>query len=188
MASFKYSTNGLNLTKQFEGQELTAYQDSVGVWTIGYGHTGTDVKRGLAVTEDQATTLLAADVAWAVTCVNKSVTSAINQNQFDALVDFVFNLGCASFGQSTLLKYLNKGQFAAAAKEFPKWNKAGGRVLAGLTRRRLAEQALFNTPVAGANTVELRATGASLKKAAKKSAKKRAGSPVSKKKAGRKRA
>ncbi len=76
MANFKYSAAGLALTKQFEGLELKAYQDSVGVWTIGYGHTGTDVKPGLVITEAQASVLLAADVAWAVTCVNKSVTSA----------------------------------------------------------------------------------------------------------------
>jgi lysozyme len=143
MANFKYSAAGLELTKQFEGLELKAYQDSVGVWTIGYGHTGTDVKAGLTITEDQASVLLAADVAWAVTCVNKSVTSAINQNQFDAMVDFVFNLGCAAFGGSTLLKMVNAGDFAGAAGQFGRWNKAGGKVLAGLTKRRTAEAALF---------------------------------------------
>lgn len=147
MANFKYSSAGLQLTKQFEGCRLTAYQDQVGVWTIGYGHTGSDVHEGLTIAEDQATTLLAADVAWAVTCVNKSVKSSINQNQFDALVDFVFNLGCASFGQSTLLRDLNAGKIAAAAQQFLRWNKAGGKVVAGLTRRRQAEADLFNTPV-----------------------------------------
>ncbi|HEY0163577.1 MAG TPA: lysozyme [Edaphobacter sp.] len=162
MANFKYSTNGLNLTKQAEGVRLTAYQDSVGVWTIGYGHTGSDVKKGLTITEDQATTLLEADVAWAVTCVNKSVSAAINQNQFDALVDFVFNLGCANFGQSTLLRLLNEDQFEGASEEFPKWNKAKKKVLPGLTKRRAAEQALFNTPVkdgATANLIQAHAAG-----------------------------
>jgi lysozyme len=143
MANFKYSAAGLALTKQFEGLELKAYQDSVGVWTIGYGHTGTDVKPGLTITEAQATVLLAADVAWAVTCVNKSVTSAINQNQFDAMVDFVFNLGCAAFAQSTLLRMVNAGDFAGAAGQFGRWNKAKGKVLAGLTKRRQGEMALF---------------------------------------------
>src|SRR5882757_9706835 len=85
MANFRYSGAGLTVTKQFEGCLLTAYQDQVGVWTIGYGHTGTDVKEELTVTDDQASVLLAADIAWAVTCVNKLVKSAINQNQFDAL-------------------------------------------------------------------------------------------------------
>ena len=159
MANFKYSSTGLALTKQFEGCELKAYQDQVGVWTIGYGHTGTDVKKGLTITEEQASILLAADVAWAVTCVNKSVKVAINQNQFDALVDFVFNLGCANLGQSTLLRLLNEGQYSDAAKEFLRWNRAGGKVVAGLTRRRQAEMDLFNQPAANA---PVRATGSLL--------------------------
>jgi lysozyme len=150
MANFKYSANGLALTERFEGLRLQAYQDSVGVWTIGYGHTSPDVHAGLTITEDQAIILLTADVAWAVACVNKAVTSAINQNQFDALVDFTFNLGCASLVQSTLLQLLNAGNFAAAAPQFLRWNKAGGKVLKGLTLRRQAEMDLFNTPVAAA--------------------------------------
>jgi lysozyme len=150
MANLKYSAAGLELTKQFEGLQLKAYQDSVGVWTVGYGHTGTDVKPGLTITEAQASVLLAADVAWAVTCVNKSVTSEINQNQFDALVDFVFNLGCAAFGQSTLLKMVNASDFADAAGQFGRWNKADGKVLPGLTKRRAAEAALFQQPIADA--------------------------------------
>ncbi len=181
MANFKYSADGLALTKSFEGLELTAYQDSVGVWTIGYGHTGTDVHPGLTITEEQASILLAADVAWAVTCVNKSVKSAINQNQFDALVDFTFNLGCASLGQSTLLRLLNAGDSAGAAKEFLRWNKAGGKVLKGLTRRRQAETDLFNTPAMPTGVgLPLRAaafplaTNGAVKKAAKKRATKKA--------------
>jgi lysozyme len=168
MANFKYSANGLVLTKQFEGLILTAYQDSVGVWTIGYGHTGTDVQPGLTITEEQATILLAADVAWAVTCVNKSVKSAINQNQFDALVDFTFNLGCANLGQSTLLRLVNAANFAAAAKEFLRWNKAGGKVLNGLTRRRQAETDLFNTPIRTRGAVRSIKASKSAKKTAKK--------------------
>jgi lysozyme len=147
MPNFKYSKAGLALTQGFEDCKLAAYQDPVGIWTIGYGHTGTDVVERLTITQDQAEILLAADVAWAVTCVNKSVKSAINQNQFDALVDFVFNLGCAKFGNSTLLQLVNATEFARAAKEFSKWNKAGGKVLRGLTRRRQAEASLFQTAV-----------------------------------------
>jgi lysozyme len=147
MANFKYSANGLALTEKFEGLRLQAYQDSVGVWTIGYGHTGPDVQSGLTITEEQAEILLAADVAWAVACVNKAVTSGINQNQFDSLVDFTFNLGCASLVQSTLLRLLNAGDFAAAAPQFLRWNKAGGKVLRGLTLRRQAEMNLFTTPI-----------------------------------------
>ncbi len=174
MSDFSYSSNGLALTEKFEGLRLTAYQDSVGVWTIGYGHTGADVAQGLTITNDQAGILLAADVAWAVTCVNKAVSATINQNQFDAMVDFTFNLGCAAFTGSTLLKMVNAGNFAGAAGQFIRWNKAGGRVRAGLTKRRQAETALFKTPVA-----TLRAAGIALtaakepkKAAAKKKPKK----------------
>jgi len=147
MANFEYSVAGLALTEQFEGLELEAYQDQVGVWTVGYGHTGPDVKEGLTITEEEASILLAADVAWAVTCVNKSVTANINQNQFDAMVDFVFNLGCARLVQSTLLKMVNAGDFDGAAQQFLRWNKAGGKVIRGLTKRRHAEADLFAQPV-----------------------------------------
>jgi lysozyme len=150
MANFKYGASGLALTERSESLRLDAYQDSVGVWTIGYGHTGTDVREGLTITEAQAVVLLSADVAWAVTCVNKFVTAAINQNQFDALVDFTFNLGGASLAQSMLLRLLNAGDFAGAAAQFLRWNKAGGKVLRGLTIRRQAEMDLFNTPAAQA--------------------------------------
>jgi lysozyme len=173
VANFKYSSNGLALTKSFEGIELKAYQDSVGVWTIGYGHTGTDVKRGLVITQPQADILLAADVAWAVTAVNKAVTAPINQNQFDALVDFTFNLGAANFATSTLLRLLNAGDYAGAAAQFIRWNKAKGKVLAGLTRRRQAETDLFNTPVVMRAGISLKAVAKkTAKKAKKKSAKK----------------
>lgn len=148
MANFKYSANGLALTEKFEGLRLDAYQDSVGIWTIGYGHTGPDVQPSLTITQEQAEILLAADIAWAAACVDKAVTSAINQNQFDALVDFTFNLGCASLVQSSLLRLVNAGDFAGAAQQFLRWNKAGGQVLKGLTVRRQAEMDLFNMRVA----------------------------------------
>ena len=147
MANFKYSDNGLQMTKDFEQLKLTAYQDSKGVWTIGYGHTG-GIQKGMTITEAQASLFLAADVAWAVTCVNKSVTAKINQNQFDAMVDLVFNIGCAAFSGSTLLRKLNAADFAGAAAEFARWNKSGGKVLRGLTRRRQAEADLFSKPIA----------------------------------------
>ena len=187
MANFRYSSNGLELTKQFEGLELKAYQDSVGVWTIGYGHTGTDVVPGMKISEGQATILLAADVAWAVTCVNKSVKSAINQNQFDALVDFTFNLGCANLGSSTLLRLLNAGDFAGAAAQFIRWNKAGGKVLAGLTRRRQAEAMIFSNPVAPMRTgVALQAEAP--KKTAKKMTPKKSTKKMAKKVSAKKKA
>jgi lysozyme len=146
MADLTYSNQGVALTKRFEGLRLTAYQDQVGVWTIGYGHTGRSVHGGMTITEEQADLLLTSDLASAVTCVNHAVTSAISQNQFDALVDFVFNLGCGSLLGSTLLRSVNAGDFTAAAGQFPLWDHAGGKVIPGLLKRRQAEMALFQTP------------------------------------------
>lgn len=138
-----YSANGLALTQQFEGCLLTAYQDSVGVWTIGFGHTA-GVTPDMTCTVEQAQDWLAQDVNWAVQAASQYVTVPLTQGQFDALVDFTFNLGVGNLVHSTLLRKLNAGDYAGAADEFLKWNMAGGTVLAGLTRRRLAEQALFN--------------------------------------------
>lgn len=138
-----YSKDGLALTERFEGCSLTAYQDMVGVWTIGYGHTGRDVVPGLIITQDQANALLVSDIAGAVAYVNQVVTTALQQNQFDALVDFVFNLGRAAFGGSTMLKQLNASNFVAAAGQFVLWDHAGGQVVRGLLLRRQAEAAMF---------------------------------------------
>lgn len=145
MAKFTYSDAGLNLTKQFEGLSLTSYQDQVGVWTIGYGHTGPNVHGGMTITEAQAELLLESDVAAAVTGVNRAVTAQIQQNHFDALVDFAFNLGCASLLSSTLLRLINAGDLAAAAPQFLLWDHAGGVVVPGLLRRRQAEMDLFQS-------------------------------------------
>ena len=140
-----YSNEGLSMTEQFEGLRLTAYQDQTGTWTIGYGHTGPDVHSGLTITQEHAQALLAQDVSSSSACVNNAVTVPLSQNQFDALVDFVFNLGCAAFTGSTLLRELNAGNFTGAAAQFPLWDHAGGVVVAGLLRRRQAEQALFTS-------------------------------------------
>jgi lysozyme len=148
MPSFSYDDAGLKLTKSFEGLSLSAYADQGGVWTIGYGHTGPGVHAGLTITQEQADAFLESDVAAAVTAVNRLVTSAINQNQFDALVDFAFNLGVASLSQSTLLRDVNAGNFAAAGPQFLLWDHVHGVVVPGLLRRRQAEETLFNTPVA----------------------------------------
>lgn len=147
MANFTYGDAGLALTKSFEGCLLTAYADQGGVWTIGYGHTGPGVHVGLTVTQDQADAFLESDVAGSVECVNKLVTADISQNQFDALVDFVFNLGCASLAQSSLLQDVNAGDFSDAAQQFLRWNHVHGVVIPGLTRRRQAEATLFGTAV-----------------------------------------
>ncbi|HEY2466562.1 MAG TPA: lysozyme [Terracidiphilus sp.] len=140
-----YSTKGLALTEQFEGCRLAAYQDQVGVWTIGYGHTGADVKPGMTITSAQAQALLAQDVTSASACVNNVVAVALSQDEFDALVDFVFNLGVGAFSGSTMLRKLNAGDFASAAAQFDLWDRAGGAVVAGLLRRRQEEADLFNS-------------------------------------------
>lgn len=145
MANLTYGEKGLSLTKQFEGLRLAAYQDQRGIWTIGYGHTGPNVHAGLRITEEEADVFLESDIAGAVAGVNRMVTSTVTQNQFDALVDFAFNLGCAGLMRSTLLAWVNAGNFAAAAKEFLLWDHIGGRTVPGLLRRRQAEMELFNT-------------------------------------------
>lgn len=141
------SKNGLALLKSFEGCELTAYQDSVGVWTIGYGWTqpvnGKPVSKGMTISQDTADSLLCSGVVQYEKGVTGLVKVAANQNQFDALVDFAYNLGGKALEGSTLLKKLNAGDYAGAADEFPKWNKAGGKVLNGLVKRRAAERSLF---------------------------------------------
>jgi lysozyme len=143
--NLNYTRNGLSLTEQFEGCSLTAYKDQVGVWTIGYGHTGPDVTSGLTITQDQAQALLAQDVGNAAACVNKVVAIELTQDEFDALVDFVFNLGCAALLGSTLLRDINAGNFADAAQQFLLWDHAGGVVIPGLLRRRQAESGLFQS-------------------------------------------
>lgn len=142
---YEVSENGLALIKEFEGCRLEAYQDSVGVWTIGYGST-IGVKPGMVITQDQADARLKLDAANAVACVNRKVGPALTQNQFNALVSFVFNLGCAALAGSTLLRLINAGELAAAANEFPKWCHAGAQILPGLVARRETEQKLFLTP------------------------------------------
>jgi lysozyme len=140
-----YGGKGLAMTEQFEGCKLTAYQDQVGVWTIGYGHTGPEVVKGRTITIEEAQDLLAMDIRTAATFVNNVVAVALSQEEFDALVDFAFNLGRGRLEGSTLLRELNAGNFAAAAAQFEVWDRAGGAVVAGLLRRRQAEAALFDT-------------------------------------------
>lgn len=133
---------GLKLITTFEGRKLGAYQDSVGVWTIGYGHTKT-ARPGMTITQAQAEQLLQADLEEFEAAVTDAVGVSLNSDQFSALVSFCFNLGAGALFESTLLRVLNQGDFEAAANEFPRWNNAGNQVLLGLTRRRLAERALF---------------------------------------------
>jgi lysozyme len=144
---YELSPKGLASTKRFEGLRLTAYQDSVGVWTIGFGHTGPDVHPGLVITEPQAEALLIADMRSAVACVNAAVKVSLTQGQFDALADFTFNCGRHNFLGSTLLRKLNAGDYDGAAPQFASWDHAGGQVLPGLLARRKAEAALFGGSV-----------------------------------------
>jgi lysozyme len=136
------SQNAVQLVKASEGVELTAYQDSGGVWTIGYGHTA-NVVEGQTITQAQATNLLMLDLATAAAAVNRLVTVSLNQNQFDALVDFVFNEGQGNFARSTLLRLLNARNYQAAAAQFPVWCMDDGQVLQALVTRRAAERELF---------------------------------------------
>ena len=139
------SQTGIDLIKQFEGCKLEAYQCSAGVWTIGYGHTGSDVTKGRKITLTEAESLLKQDLIVHCNNVSKLVKVSLNQNQFDALVSFIYNIGINAFKNSTMLKYLNKGEFYAAAKEFDRWIYAGGKVSEGLKNRRTAEKTLFLT-------------------------------------------
>jgi lysozyme len=147
MTKFKYSDAGFALTRKFEGCKLASYADQGGVWTIGYGHTGPGVHAELTIMQEQANIFLESDIAAAVSCVNRLVTAKINQNQFDALVDFVFNLGCASLSVSQLLRDVNSGNVSDAAVQFLRWDHVKGVVVRGLSLRRQAEVKLFNTPI-----------------------------------------
>ncbi|EML1553620.1 TPA: lysozyme [Enterobacter hormaechei] len=141
------SDKGIALIKQFEGCKLTAYQDSVGVWTIGYGWTqpvdGKPIRAGMTIKQETAERLLKTGLVRYESDVSRLVKVGMTQGQFDALVSFTYNLGARSLSTSTLLRKLNTGDYAGAADEFLRWNKAGGKVLNGLTRRREAERALF---------------------------------------------
>ncbi|MCM6990319.1 lysozyme [Enterobacter hormaechei] len=141
------SDKGIALIKQFEGCKLTAYQDSVGIWTIGYGWTqpvdGKPIRAGMTIKQETAERLLKTGLVSYESDVSRLVKVGVTQGQFDSLVSFTYNLGARSLSTSTLLRKLNAGDYAGAADEFLRWNKAGGKVLNGLTRRREAERALF---------------------------------------------
>lgn len=144
----KLGKKGLELIKSFEGLRLVAYDDGGGVWTIGYGHTK-GVKRGDTCTMEQAEAWLVEDVEEAEDAVKKWVDVPLVQDQFDALVSFVFNVGPGKpglnkgFYSSTMRRLLNQSDYIGASNEFPRWNKDNGKVVAGLTRRREAERRLF---------------------------------------------
>jgi lysozyme len=142
----KISQQGLDLIKKFEGLRLKAYRCPAGVWTIGYGST-VGVVGGQEITEEEAEALLKDDVFQTELYVDSIIKMPLSQEQFDALVSFIFNIGIGAFRYSTMLKKLNKGDDLGAANEFLKWNKATvngvKKPLAGLTKRRIMEKELF---------------------------------------------
>jgi len=169
----KTGTKGIDLIKTSEGLELFSYPDPASPlatllrkkelkltdyskipkweeikgnpWTVGYGHTGSDVVAGLTITAEEAESLLKKDLEKFERAVTKMVVVPLTQNQFDALVSFTYNLGPQSLLGSTLLKKLNNKDYEGAANEFPKWNKAQGKILRGLVSRRAKEKTLFLT-------------------------------------------
>lgn len=136
-------TKNKQLIKDSEGLELKAYLCPAGVWTIGYGDTGPDVKEGLVITKEEAERRLEARLRGFEKGVNALVAVPLSQHQYDALISLVYNIGLGNFKTSTLLRKLNAGDYEGAADEFPRWNKSKGKVLTGLVKRREAERKLF---------------------------------------------
>lgn len=139
------SQKGINLIKKYEGLRLEAYKPvpTEKYWTIGYGHYGSDVTKGMVITESYAEKLLRKDLEKFENYVNKYVKVPLTQEMFDSLVSFSFNVGGGSLQSSTLLKKLNAGDYTGASEEFGKWTKAGGKTLQGLVKRRTEEKTLF---------------------------------------------
>jgi len=136
------SLEGLSLIKKFEGCELEAYKCAAGVWTIGYGSTK-GVKENNTITQEEADNLLLEEVKEYEKYVDCYVDAPLKQNQFDSLVAWTFNLGPNALASSTLLKVLNAGDYEGVPAQIKRWNKANGKVLEGLVRRREAEALLF---------------------------------------------
>jgi lysozyme len=138
------SPAGVKALEQHEGLELEAYLDAAGIYTIGYGHTGSEYAQpGTKITKQKARELLKQDIKEAEDAVNRLVKVGLNQPSFDALVSLVFNIGVGAFARSTLLKKLNSGDYLGAADQFNRWVFANGKKLNGLVKRRAAERAMF---------------------------------------------
>ena len=136
--------DGINLITEFEGCKLTAYKCPAGIWTIGYGHTGPEVTECLQWTQEQADTALVKDLAKFNDGVAKLIRSEVNINQFSALVCLAYNCGLTNLGKSTLLRKVNANPDDTTIKdEFVKWDRADGKTLPGLQRRRQAEAGLY---------------------------------------------
>ena len=143
----KINQAGLNIVKEFEGLRLSAYKCPAGVWTIGYGHTE-GVTRGMQITKEEAEDLLRHDLQLFENGVKRFIGDALtNENQFSAFVSLAYNIGIGAFGKSSALREHKAGNYDLAANKIMLWNKAGGKVLAGLIRRRKAESKLYAIPV-----------------------------------------
>jgi len=155
----KMSDNGRRLLTQWEGKETHVYRDSAGLPTIGVGHlltrdeitsgkimiAGVPVKYASGLTDQQIDRLLEHDLAWAESSVNTYIDVPLNQNQRDALISFTFNVGKQAFFSSTLRKVLNQGRYDLVPEQLARWNRAGGKVIHGLVKRRNHEIDLFNS-------------------------------------------
>lgn len=139
----KLSEEGIKHIQAEEGLRTEAYRDIGGVWTIGYGHTGPDVKPGLTISAEQADELFRKDKTEREAAVNSLVTTKIDQKQFDSLVSLVYNIGAGNLSKSALLEKLNKGDYAGAAEQFGVWNKVNKVDSKGLTARRNREKRIF---------------------------------------------
>lgn len=143
----KTSKAGLDLIRRWEGCRLTAYQDSVGVWTIGFGLTSAagiiPVVKGLTITQQQADDYLAAALGKYEAAVSKAITQPMTQPQFDAFVSLCYNIGPGAFASSTAVRKFNAGDIAGAADAILMWDRAGGKVLKGLENRRADERRHF---------------------------------------------
>ncbi len=137
-AGMKTSAQGLDLITQREGKRNDAYLDSVGVATMGVGHTGPEVHLGLHWTDEQVEAALAKDLEWVEGAINSKVTVPLEQYQFDGLASFIFNIGGGAFGSSTLLRVLNEGDYDEAARQFDRWH-----IPPEITRRRNGEREQF---------------------------------------------
>jgi lysozyme len=140
---YSYDLEGLGLTEREESLRLVSYQDQAKVWTVGYGHTGSDVYPGQVITREQAAAWLQQDTKTASDAVNRYVTVPITQENFDALTDLAYNIGVHAFANSTLLKLLNQRNYAGAEAAFKQWVFVKGTVNQGLWNRRQAEQGEF---------------------------------------------
>ena len=138
------SVDATSLIAEFEGFSAEAYLCPAGVWTIGYGQTG-GIKRGMTCTKVEAMRWLSARVKTTEREIRRLVRVPINANQMAALVSFVYNVGIGAFKRSSLFRLLNAGRYAEAADQLLRWDKAGGKVLPGLTRRRIREREIFLT-------------------------------------------